>query len=300
MEGDDRMRSLRILGRLARLIRGFRLGFLLESTRDFIDLLSIQFRKPLLKVKIDGLDLYGCLRHRSFLEHVASGTYEPYFRELFELSLRPGMIVVDGGAHIGLYSLLAQKTIGENIKILAFEPDPFNFFALKYNIEKNRCQNVLALPKALSNTVGIMTFWSSSGTIGSSLIMRKEIGKTKPISVPVTTLDEELPQPVSSILVKLDIEGHEPLALKGMERTLKRADVAVCMVEVNPHALKEAQLEPKDIIQLLQCLDFKIYVIDESNRKLLPLSEKTVLDFKCNLFCIRGEKVPFHCEVYER
>jgi len=211
--------------------------------------------------------------------------YESYFRELFKSSVRPDMTVIDGGAHIGLYSLLACRLLGHTGRVLAFEPDPFNFPVLTYNVTRTGCQNVMPLQKALSNRLGVSTFWSSSGTIGSSLSPRSGIGPTKPISVPITTLNADLSSHVRSILVKLDIEGHEPFALQGMEGILSEVKSAVIMVEINPSALGDSGMCATNVVSILRRLGFSINVVDERQKKVLPLVDDHSL-VKCNLYCV--------------
>ncbi len=62
-----------------------------------------------LRARVDGLVLRGGLRHRSFLAHVERGSYEPFLRSLVEAELGPGILFVDCGAHVGLFSALAAR-----------------------------------------------------------------------------------------------------------------------------------------------------------------------------------------------
>ena len=278
--------SLSILGSIARSARSIGLGPLLGVSRNVMDLAFMKLGRPPLRIKTDGFEICGYLRHRSFLEHLSTGKYEPFTRELFENSLRSGIIVVDGGAHIGLYSLLAAPRIGVNGRVFAFEPDPYNFQALVFNIAKNHCFNVIPIQKALSNAVGIAPFYRSFGTIGSSLINRKDIGKTARISVPVTTLDRELQgMAIDSILIKLDIEGAELWALKGMRNLFQTTDSIIMFVEVNPPALRHGGLDPLDMIGELESFGFRIYFIDEIDRRLVP--RRSLIIQKSNLYCIK-------------
>ena len=58
-------------------------------------------------------------------------------------------IVVDVGAHIGLYTIIASKRVGPNGKVIAIEADPSNFEMLNRNIQLNNLTNVLALNYAV-------------------------------------------------------------------------------------------------------------------------------------------------------
>jgi FkbM family methyltransferase len=197
------------------------------------------------------------------------------------------MIVVDGGAHIGLYSLLASRRIGDTGEVIAFEPDPYNFHVLAFNLKQNHCSNVLPTPKALSNNVGSSIFFQNSGTISSSLVERRDFGSCKRIQVEVTRLDEELQSvKIDSILIKLDLEGHELLALQGMKDVLQRGKSVNLFCEVNPTALTSAGFTPQDIVYDLKNLGFELYFIDEMRNKLLRVERQTKLE-KGNLYCFR-------------
>lgn len=280
--------SLSTLGTIASLTRSMGLMSILGASRNLIDFACRKINKPPLKVRMNGFEMSGYLRHGGFLRHIATGQYESLTRKLYESALRPGMIVVDGGAHIGFFSLLAARRVGIDAKILAFEPDPYNFQALSFNITKNHHDNnIIPLRKALSNASRTICFYQSSGTISGSLIKRKDIGKFRKILVPSTTLDKELEDStIDSILIKLDIEGAEGLALQGMRSVLQRANRIVLFSEVNPPALRDAEYGVEGLIATLRDLLFEVSFIDERNHVVLPVTNPSLIQ-KGNLYCVR-------------
>src|SRR5262249_11715247 len=62
------------------------------------------------------------------------GEWEPLATRVLSAVLSPGMVFVDVGAHVGLYSLIAGRIVGTTGKVLAFEPEPTNFRLLQRNI----------------------------------------------------------------------------------------------------------------------------------------------------------------------
>ena len=68
--------------------------------------------------------------------------FEPTERSFVEHLLRPGMTVLDIGAHHGFYTLLASKCVGPTGSVIAFEPSPRERKALRLNVRLNRCKNV--------------------------------------------------------------------------------------------------------------------------------------------------------------
>lgn len=101
MPRDERLRTL---GGVSRAARRSGLGPQLGATRDLADRLLIAVGTPPLRATVDGVELRGFLRHRSFLAHLARGDYEPLARETFRQALADADVVADVGAHIGFYS----------------------------------------------------------------------------------------------------------------------------------------------------------------------------------------------------
>src|SRR5262249_34303938 len=172
--------------------------------------------------------------HRSFLEDVVlPGTT---YRDLFVREVMTATTVVDAGAHVGLYALLAARASPE-ARVLAFEPDPYNRGALAYNVRRLGARNVEVIDKALADRAGRASFFRSRSTIGSSLT-RRAAGDVE-IEVELTTLDAELGNTAArSLVVRLNIEGAEPLALEGMRKTLAASERVALFAEIHP------QLQP--------------------------------------------------------
>lgn len=74
---------------------------------------------------------------------ITRGIYEPRETNLFKKIVRHGMTVIDLGANIGYYTLIASKLVGESGKVYAFEPEPDNFNILVKNININNLKNVV-------------------------------------------------------------------------------------------------------------------------------------------------------------
>lgn len=256
-------------------------------SRDAADAALERFDKPPLRVAVDGIELCGYFCHRSFFHELSRGSYEGFMRELFLGALEPGTTVVDGGAHAGLYTCLAARCLRGNGSVIAFEPDPQNFRALCHNVRVNRCLNVRTVEKALSDERGNTTFFQSVGTIGSSLIPRTEFPSRR-LRIQTTTVDEELLlEPLSNLVVKLDLEGAEPLALEGMKRCLKEAERVSLFCEFNPNALRDGGYGPQDLIFALQSQDLSVLYIDERRKLLVPVAGLSPFP-KGNLLCARG------------
>lgn len=280
---------VRLLGSLARLAITLRMGPAMRLVQDALDRLFLALEHPPLRVTFEGFTICGFLRHRSFLEGIVRGSYEPLSVELFDQALGPEATVIDGGAHIGLYSLIASRRIAGESRVFAFEPDPYNFKALAYNLRVNRCSNVQASSHALSDTSRPISFFVGKANISGSLFRRSNRGELKELLVRATTVDDAVNVISGSRLVaKLDVEGAESKTLRGMERTLRSSESVVLLVELNPHALSAAREHLGGLLEMLQKREFSVSLVDEEARELVPVSDLNG-SAEGNLYCVRHE-----------
>ena len=244
--------------------------------RDALDAPFVRAGRPPLAIDLGGVKPRGFLRHRSALADLnrPGATY----RGLFEASLRARMAVVDAGAHIGFYSLLANRA---GAAVVAFEPDPYNLRALEHNLAGTGARIV---PKALGDRPGRRAFYCSRVTIGSSFTRREP--DDLQTTVEVTSLDEELAGvELEALLVRLNIEGAELLALEGMQETLAWCPDVTIFAEVNPAVLPR----PRDLVDQLHELGFHLAWIDLSDQSLTPLDPSGPLG-KGHIFASRSER----------
>lgn len=112
----------------------------------------------------------------------------------------PKPLIIDGGAHIGLFSLRAAQ-LYPSARILAFEPDPEALSLFQLNLQANAINSVTVIPAGLHDTDGTLSF-SSRGDDGNTLH-----GDDANTTVTVTRLSRHLNHPVD--FLKLNIEGSE-------------------------------------------------------------------------------------------
>lgn len=136
--------------------------------------------------------------------------------ELLRLFVRRGMTFVDVGANIGYYTLLASKQVGEEGLVLAFEPEPLNFYYLTRATSINGIKNVKLFNEALSDHEGTVRLYLSSNKRpeAHSIVRMSE----KWIEVPCTTLDRVAKTLERKIdFVKIHVSGAEMNVLSGAE-----------------------------------------------------------------------------------
>jgi len=253
---------------------GFRMGALLRFIRLMEPLerklMPIEYRlykispirsifqavyKPLIPdkkilIEIFGQKMYVSLRARHYIQ----GIYERGTTEIFKKVTKRGMTVFDIGAHIGYYTLLARSLVGSEGIVYAFEPHPENYERLKENIEINGYTNCYPINKAVSDKMGKTRLYLHSDSGRSSLLQLE--GGNKWIEVETITLDEFIKEEgVTPDIIKMDIEGAEFLALKGMKRMIEKCDRLILFVEYEHN---------KDILTYLREREFNIFFITRS------------------------------------
>lgn len=188
----------------------------------------------------DRLDLTLVLDKSSLVDKaiIEHGTWEPeqvsfFFGTMANFLGESKTVFLDVGAYWGLYSLLAKRAgIG---KIFAFEPDRHNFSQLQAQLFLNNATgDIKAVNKAISDKSGIVHFWDSrthpSGNRAGSAVVPE--GFHRPTyEVAATSLDEMLDLREHFIWIKLDVEGHEAKALRGMKNLVTNNQVLI-QVEV--------------------------------------------------------------------
>ena len=200
--------------------------------------------------------------------------YEVETTKQFEQHVTNGMAIVDVGAHVGYFTLIAAKLVGSSGQVFAFEPDPINSGLLMKNIELNGYANIEVTTSALSSKSGNSTLYRTSLDSGRHSLYRHDIPVVETVEVETTTLDEFLESrnwPAIG-LVKMDVEGSEPEVLAGMKRLLERSENIKLILEFNIPILKNAGTEPVELLETLMQTGFRVSYIDET-KGAIPLPE---------------------------
>jgi FkbM family methyltransferase len=193
--------------------------------------------------------------------------YEVGTTRLFNQILQAGMTVIDVGAHVGYFTLLAARLVGPGGRVYAFEPDPSNYSLLRRNIKLNGYQNITAINQAVSDRSGSGTLFLSGMDTGShSLFPSMPVHGVE--EIPVTTLDTFLDREgwPSIHVVKIDVEGSELSVLAGMAGTLQRNANIRLVIEFCPWILRDRlRVEPCDLLATLRSKKFKLSLIRDQD-----------------------------------
>lgn len=180
------------------------------------------------------------------------------FREL----ITPGMTVVDVGANIGYFSLLASTLVGPKGRVHAFEPDPVNCGLLRRNVRMNHASNIKVVQAALSNNDEPVQLFLNSDNKGDHRIWESTGESRTKITVTATTFDQYLKETATvPNFIKIDVQGAEGYVLEGMSETLAQAGTKYLILEFWPEAMRKCQTDPKRVIQQIADAGFTIRVI---------------------------------------
>ena len=228
---------------------------------------------------------------------MAMDRYEPATTRVFQDTAQFGMVVIDIGAHVGYYTLLAAKLVGPSGKVYAFEPEPGNHDTLLKNIELNKYANISAAQTALSDRNGKATIYLSGLDTGRHSLYQHGLPEQGNASVETTTLDSFLESEnwPDVGLIKVDVEGAEVAVLDGMVELLDRAPGLKLIIEFNPVLLKSAGVAPASFLGKIRTLGFQMSSIDDSDGiSLLTAGDDSELtdrllaaDSSVNLFCTK-------------
>ena len=163
-------------------------------------------------------------------------SYEPAETRFVRRLLRQGDLVLDAGANVGFFTLLAARAVGPAGSVIAFEPVPANADALEVNLALNGYSQVRVVRAALGATsrqtqLGL----DAPGTGTSGWYVRG--GTHTATTVAQVRLDDVVQSPRRARLLKADVEGMEPDVLAGAKRLLADAPPDRLLLEVNGQAL---------------------------------------------------------------
>ncbi|HXJ81565.1 MAG TPA: FkbM family methyltransferase [Candidatus Methylomirabilis sp.] len=215
------------------------------------------------------------------------GLYEKGTVAACAKSIRPGMTVLDVGAHIGYFTKRFARDVGGEGRVYAFEPSHENVGLLRANVA--RCSNVTIVEKALSDGSGRGNLFVSSGSKGGDHSLFRQSHTIAAQPVELVALDDfwnAIGRPRIG-LIKMDIEGGEPRALHGARQLIRDHERLVLIVEFSPVNLRSSGTGPAEFLALLSALGFTYSAIGEEGELLSALPPLDG-DQYVNVLCRKG------------
>jgi len=226
------------------------------------------------------------------------GFSEPETADLILKFLKPGMVFLDLGAHVGEVSLLAAQAVGSSGEVHAFEANPEIFDLLVHNLRLNDLRDVFSHNCAVSDQDGEMEFEIYSEPSVCALRVRNPVQDgprsrkaIKVLRVPTVQLDTYLNDRKKKVdLVKIDVEGAELLVFLGAARLLglpkEQSPTFIFEYESNNYA--RFGYRGEELFELLRRNDYEIWRYSGASH-LVPLDSQALPDNTVNLVACKDE-----------
>ena len=207
--------------------------------------------------------------------HVVKGAYEVDVEAVLRRHLRPGMGMLDLGANIGVFSLLAAALVGPSGSVLAMEPNPANARLLEASRRENGFVNLTVYQAAAAANAGVLVLHSfdSNGTVteldGAGLLTAQTVAAlpVDQIVGPDTVID----------VIKIDVEGGEYGALQGAAGLITRCH-PVIVSEFSPGQLRGVSgVDGPAYLGFLQALGYRLGVIGPGGAYTLGMDAAAVM-----------------------
>lgn len=207
----------------------------------------------------------------------ASGTYEPHVLPLFVDSVPIGGTVLDVGANIGIFTLSAARKAGANGRVFAIEPIARNVQSLCAGVVGNGFTNVSVFPVAASGSSGVVPILRNANS-SNGIVDTHVAAAMADAFVPTQSIDAILNDIDRLDVIKIDIEGHEPVAWPGLEVLVRKYRRTV-FSEFSPVAIRNhSRVEPEFYLHSLFAHACRIEVIHFDGARVTCMSSEEVME----------------------
>ncbi len=193
------------------------------------------------------------------------GQYEPVETDVVLARLTPGMTVIDAGANIGHYAMIAAAAVGPSGRVAAFEPDADNHTALAANLALNGFANAAAEKLALGAAQGELTLYRDEANRGGHSLVQANVQKQAGAArVRVAALDDYAAERLAGQkidFIKIDVQGTEAAVLAGAAGILAR-DRPDLLIEFWPHGIRATGTEPMALVEGLLNLGYAMAAVE--------------------------------------
>lgn len=227
------------------------------------------------QIRVDEFDGEFVIGPRSHLLHrlLVNGIYEPDLVQLFLSHIQKDRDVIDVGANVGFFTVLAAKQLGMG-RVLAAEPTSAAYARLAANIQLNNViKNVILFNGLVSDRDGQDTVnivpgreeYSSMGDVVHPSVAGQATQQEKIETCTLDTLVKD--NNLNPALLKVDVEGAEALVFGGAERTLK-THKPVVISEFSPMLLEQNGSSGEAVIAMFKRCNYSVHDPHDPKAKL--------------------------------
>ncbi|MBM9589082.1 FkbM family methyltransferase [Leptospira sp. 201903075] len=168
-------------------------------------------------------------------------------------NITKGAVVIDAGANVGFYTRLFSQFVGESGLVIAFEPNLKNFEILSRRTKK--LSNVVIVNAALSDKSGTLDLYISEDLNVDHQTYDSGESREK-IKISCFSLDDYCEKNgIKDVsFVKMDLQGFDAIAFRGMEKTIQVSSNIKLCCEFWPYGMKKAGVEPEEMLSSIQKL----------------------------------------------
>lgn len=212
------------------------------------------------------------------LNLAVNGIYEPLDTAFVGRVLRPGDTVVDVGANIGYYTCYFARLVGPKGHVVAFEPAPDLIDILRDNVAYNGYAHVQIENQAVTEKSGPLTLFMEAGKPEDNRIFSDGEGNRTAQPVDGVCLDDvPFLKDHPPAFIKMDIQGAEIFAIRGMRRLLGESPDVCVLLEYWPYGLIRAGYRPEELVEELLKVGLQVCRVADDGR-LVPVETSQLKD----------------------
>lgn len=247
-----------------------------------------KFVKPIL-YRLLGRKGYVYVQYLGKLQDIKKRLVEEKEMVLLSEFLKSGSVAIDIGANFAYYTERLSRIVGSAGKVFAFEPIPFTHTVCAKIVRTLRLKNTELFMKGVGEKNETLIFHVPTVEFGGVSAGLAHLGTREnpaegrekfynfstheAVSCDVVSIDDFLLPKLKSLdFVKIDIEGAEFFALKGMKQTLLKFRPSI-LIEIQPYFLNGFRIQEKDLLDFIRAdLGYEIFHYDPQLRKLRRLT----------------------------
>lgn len=200
-------------------------------------------------------------RARRLVPHESEAALFGFLRQ----TIRPGDVVLDVGAFVGIYAVLAARWSRPGGRVIAFEPTPASAALARRHVTLNRLEaDIEVIEAAVSDTAGHAMFHEYDASdmpfVNSLAPAADTAAAPRTREVDVVTIDDVCRERgLAPSVVRMDVQGAEVHALRGARDTIRAATRLTLVVEMHPQCWPAFGITEEDVRQTLRDLGFSAH-----------------------------------------